>query len=82
MHVPVKRVHNLTSRKVIPHRKQEGRLLFRRDELDPLAGRILRRPARGWTCAQRGPMMGSSLVNAPAALERPGAWHQEVSPDA
>ena len=32
--VPVKRIYNLTSRGEIPHRKQDGRLLFRRDELD------------------------------------------------
>jgi excisionase family DNA binding protein len=31
---PVKRIYNLTSRGEIPHRKQDGRLLFRREELD------------------------------------------------
>src|SRR5262245_42519241 len=31
---PLKRICNLTSRNEIPHRKQEGRLIFRRDELD------------------------------------------------
>ena len=31
---PLKRIYNLTSRREIPHRKQEGRLLFRTDELD------------------------------------------------
>jgi excisionase family DNA binding protein len=29
-----KRIYNLSSRGTIPHRKQDGRLLFRRDELD------------------------------------------------
>jgi excisionase family DNA binding protein len=31
---PLKRIYHLTSRGEIPHRKQDGRLLFRRDELD------------------------------------------------
>src|SRR6478735_620939 len=31
---PRKRIYHLTSRGDIPHRKQDGRLLFRRDELD------------------------------------------------
>jgi excisionase family DNA binding protein len=31
---PRKRVYGLTSRGEIPHRKQDGRLIFRRDELD------------------------------------------------
>jgi excisionase family DNA binding protein len=31
---PVKRIYNLTSKGEIPHRKQEGRLIFRRDELE------------------------------------------------
>jgi excisionase family DNA binding protein len=31
---PLKRVYNLTQRGEIPHRKQEGRLLFHRVELD------------------------------------------------
>ena len=31
---PKKRIYGLTSRCEIPHRKQDGRLIFRRDELD------------------------------------------------
>jgi excisionase family DNA binding protein len=31
---PKKRIYGLTSRGEIPHRKQDGRLIFRRDELD------------------------------------------------
>jgi excisionase family DNA binding protein len=31
---PKKRIYGLTSRGEIPHRKQDGRLVFRRDELD------------------------------------------------
>jgi excisionase family DNA binding protein len=31
---PVKRIYNLTARGEIPHRKQDGRLLFRSEELD------------------------------------------------
>lgn len=31
---PTKRIYNLSARGEIPHRKQEARLLFRRDELD------------------------------------------------
>jgi excisionase family DNA binding protein len=31
---PKKRIYSLTSRSEIPHRKQDGRLIFRRDELD------------------------------------------------
>ena len=31
---PTKRIYNLTAKGEIPYRKQEGRLLFRRDELE------------------------------------------------
>jgi len=31
---PLKRIYNLTQRQEIPHRKQDRRLLFRREELD------------------------------------------------
>ncbi|MGI8708460.1 MAG: helix-turn-helix domain-containing protein [Actinomycetota bacterium] len=34
LHVPRKRIYNLSSRREIPHRKQDGRLLFKRVELD------------------------------------------------
>lgn len=31
---PIKRVYNLTAAQAIPHHRQGGRLIFRRDELD------------------------------------------------
>ena len=34
MRWPVKRIYNLTAAGAVPHRKQEGRVLLHRDELD------------------------------------------------
>jgi excisionase family DNA binding protein len=44
--VPPKRLYNLTASKEIPHRKQDGRILFHRDELDEWLDGHYEGPAR------------------------------------
>jgi excisionase family DNA binding protein len=66
----VKRIYNLTSRGEIPHRKQDGRLLFKRDELDAWMDQFYVGP--DWLdLAPEGPMMGRVLKKRPGDARTP-----------